>query len=225
MKKVICFLFLLVTLAFLPPFSGIAQPAKNNIYESVKSSFLSPPANAQPKVYWWVLNGNLDTLRARKELTAMKEAGLSGFDFFEIGVRKQDTMIPAGPAFMSDESLAEIKFAADLAKQLGLTMGLNLSSSWNAGGSWVKPEHAGKSLYKAEIKVHGNSEKQKIKLPFPEISFPKEMLVGGTGEPMIPFGEDGKPEYYEEIAVLAIPENTETHSLDTAANSRCDPLF
>ena len=216
--------FLLVTLSAIT-FSCQTYEKGDSSYETVKEAFLNPPAEARPKVYWWCLNGNIDTVRAKEELRAMKDAGITGFDLFEIGVPPSDSMIPGGPAFLSDESLHLIKFAVDEAGKLGLTVGLNLASSWNAGGSWVKPEHGGKSLYVSKTAVKGNSEKQKMKLSFPEISFPKESLVGGTGKPMIPFREDGKPVYYEEIAVLAIPAAIGKNQLDTANIIDVTPFF
>jgi hypothetical protein len=124
-------------------------------------------------------------------------------------------MIPGGPAFLSDESLQIIKFVIDEAGKLGLTVGLNLASSWNAGGSWIEPKNGGKSLYFSKIAMKGNATKQNIKVPFPEISFPKASLIGGTDKPMIPFQDNGKPVYFEEIAVLAMPASIEKNSLDT----------
>lgn len=176
----------------------------NNTYDILHEAFLNPPREAQPKVYWWCLNGNIDTLRAKEEFKAMKEAGITGFDLYEIGEFKQDTtQIPAGPAFMSDQSLQLIKFAVQEAEKLDLTVGISLSSSWNAGGSWVKPKHGGKSIYRTITEITGTGEEQQIKLPFPEIKF--SQLVMGTDKPLIPFDEKGKPAYYEEIAILAIP--------------------
>jgi hypothetical protein len=194
-------------------------------HENIKNQFLNPSQSAQPKVYWWILNGNLDTVRAKQELREMKEAGIGGFDFFEIGVPRQDTMIPGGPAFMSDESVKLIEFAVKEAGKLGLTMGLNLSSSWNAGGSWVEPKHGGKSLYVAKTTVTGNSTTQNIKVPFPEISFPKDMLIGHSKEPMIPMRSDGKPVYYEEIALLALPVSVPKNQLDTSQIIDVTPFF
>lgn len=189
---------------------------EGNVYESLKEGFRNPPAKAHPKVYWWCLNGNIDTIRARQEFQEMKRVGIGGFDLFEIGVPKEDTMIPGGPAFLSDESLKVIRFAVREAGKLGLEMGLNLASSWNAGGEWTLPQNAGKSLYFSRIKVSGGEKAQKISVPFPEISFPKKSLVGGTGKPMIPLQANGRPAYYEEVAILAIPANILKSSLDTA---------
>ncbi len=206
-------------------FVTMPKGQKDNTYETLKAIFLNPSANAKPKVYWWCLNGNIDTVRAKQELLAMKEAGIGGFDLFEIGVPKQDVMMPGGPAFLSDESLQVIKYVIDEAGKLDLTVGLNLASSWNAGGSWIEPKHGGKSLYFSKISLTGNSTKQKIKVPFPEISFPKASLIGGTDKPMIPFQKNGKPVYYEEVAVLAIPSFVEKNSLDTANIINVTPFF
>ena len=190
------------------------KKSSSNDYEELKEGFLNPTGLARPKVYWWCLNGFIDTIKAKEEFRAMKEAGIGGFDLFEIGVPKGDTMIPAGPAFLSDESLKIIRFAATEAKKQGLEMGLNLASSWNAGGAWTLPKDAGKSLYHSQINVTGGSEVQ-INVPFPAISFPKSALIGGTGKPMIPFRDNGRPVYYEDIALLAIPAGI-TSGLDTS---------
>lgn len=201
-----CFLF----------FSENAGGQDVNTYQHLKQGFENPPPTARPKVYWWCLNGNIDTISAREELQEMKNAGITGFDFFEIGVPKGDTMIPAGPAFLSDASLKVIKFVVEEAGKLGLEMGLNLSSSWNAGGSWTLPKNAGKSLYHSKMNIEGGTGTQKIHVPFPEISFPKSSLIGGTGKSLVPFRSNGRPEYYEDVAILAIPVKTESSRYDTA---------
>jgi hypothetical protein len=219
------FVYLFIVLAFLSFYPGQVVGQTNSVYDGLAEYFKNPPSEAHPKVYWWCLNGNVDTVRAKQEFRAMKETGITGFDFFEIGVPKQDTMIPGGPAFMSDESVQNIKFVVDEAGKLGLTVGLNLASSWNAGGSWIEPRNGGKSLYVSKTTVNGNASEQKIKVPFPEISFPKEALIGESNEPMIAFREDGKPEYYEDVAILALPSSREKNLLDTADIIDVTPFF
>ncbi|MGI6572041.1 MAG: glycosyl hydrolase [Fermentimonas sp.] len=201
MRNLLCFILIG---AYVFTLSCGPSTTSNDMYDIIHEAFLNPPPEARPKVYWWCLNGNIDTLRAREELLAMKEVGITGFDLYEIGEPRQDTtLIPAGPAFMSDESLQLIKFVVKEAEKLDLTVGLSLSSSWNAGGSWVKPEHAGKSLYCSKTEITGNGKEQQVKLPFPKITFSR--LIMGTGQSLIPFDEEGKPEYYDEIAILALP--------------------
>ena len=182
-------------------------------YQTLKEGFANPPSTARPKVYWWWLNGYTDTTRLKEELRAMKQAGISGADIFEIGTTRYsnpDNIVPAGPAFMSERSLEAIEFAIEEATRLDIDVGLNLASSWNAGGPWTKPEHAAKSLYFSATPVSGSSSR-KIKLPFPEIS-----LTDEPGKPrLIEFADDGKPVFHQEVAVLAIPSDRTTFT-DTA---------
>jgi hypothetical protein len=87
-----------------------------------------------------------------------------------------------------------IKHALSAATRLGIRIGMVASSGWNAGGSWVTPEWAAKALYSSELKVAG-PQFFSGSLPFPEV--PRRC----------PKDKDGVPEYYKEIAILAIPDN------------------
>ena len=176
-----------------------------------KEGFSNPPAQAHPKVYWWWLNGNVDTSRLKEEMLSMKNTGITGFDIFEIGVPKEDSMIPAGPAFMGTEFLNAVKVVINEAGKLGMEAGFNMASSWNAGGSWTAPENAAKSIYFSKIIINEKTGKI-IKLPFPEIPRSDK-----NGNPLtISFAPDGKPVFHKEIAVLAIPVNRKSKYLDTA---------
>ncbi len=190
-----------ILLAFLICVSGIQLFGQSSDdYETLKAGFLNPPRGARPKTYYWWLNGNVDTVRVKEEIAAMNKAGISGFDIFEIGVPNRDTMVAPGPAFLSQESLKAIKVALVEAKKYDMTAGLNLASSWNAGGAWVAPQHSAKSIYFSKIRVNENTGK-KVKLPFPDIS--KKDAKGK--DRVIKYQRNGKPVFYEEVAVVAVP--------------------
>lgn len=186
------------------------KKADFSAYTELSTNFKDPQGTARAKVYWWWINGYVDTVKMKQELQAIKDAGLGGVDIFEIGFRP-DGVVPAGPAFMSDEFLEAFAFAVKEATRLELEVGLNLSSSWNAGGSWVKPEHAAKSLYFSKTQVAGGS-RQTIKTPYPEIT-PKDEK---GKERLMRFKENGRPVYSEEIAVLALPVRQDGEYLDTS---------
>src|SRR5690606_321554 len=119
---------------------------------------------------------------------------------FEIGIRPASDprkIIPAGPAFMSDSSVAAIRFAVEEAGKLDMEVGLGLASSWNAGGSWVKPEQAAKTLYQSKILIKKQqSGKLKAHVPFPSVH------RDSRGKPRaIEYGADGRPAYWEDVAV------------------------
>lgn len=144
----------------------------------------------------------------------MKQAGIAGVDIFDIGARAPNNpgqMIPPGPAFMSPGSLSAILCVIRQATKYNMEVGLSLASSWNAGGSWITPEHAGKSLYFSKVRVSGTGL-QNVRLPFPEIS-----KVDEKGKPrVIVYDAAGKPVYRQEVAVLAVPVASKEHFLDTS---------
>jgi hypothetical protein len=202
-KHFICLLLVYLPLLFI---SGNLQAQDR--YAALKDGFADPQGTARPKVYWWWLNGYTDTVRLKQELKAIKDAGLGGVDLFEIGVppfNNPDGMVKAGPAFMSEASLEAIGLALEEAGKLGLEIGLNLASSWNAGGAWVTPEHAAKTLYHSRINIKGG-EPVKVELPFPEI-------VDNNGTPRkIEYTASGGPVYYEEVSIVALPASEKSLS-------------
>lgn len=188
------------------------QHAQNgDLHHQLAEGFKSPPVSAQPKNYWWWMNGYTDSATMITELEDMKAAGIGGLDLFEIGAARwyNDGVIPAGPAFLSDESLKDIKIAINKATELGLEVGLNTASSWNAGGTWIPPKYASKSLYYSEAAVSGPKEIN-MALPFPDI-----VQQAGRWGSNIEFGDDGKPVFYKEVAVIALPAGV-NGALDTS---------
>ena len=201
----------LLALAIL--FNSCQQSEKENstaTYQQLAEGFDNPPIPARPKNYWWWMNGYTDSLTMMQELEAMKAAGIGGLDLFEIGAKEwyNDGVIPAGPAFLSEESLADIKIAVEKAGELGLEVGFNTASSWNAGGNWIPPKYAAKSLYFSELQVTG-PKKVEQQLPFPEV-----VEQAGKWGSNIEMAENDRPAFYEEVAVLAFPAGQEI--LDTA---------
>ncbi len=69
---------------------------------------------------------------------------------------------------------------------------LSVASSWDMGGSWVKPEDASMTLVQSSVEVKGGRNVD-LTLPFPSV--PAET----------PKHPDGKPLFAQDAAVLAIP--------------------
>jgi hypothetical protein len=127
----------------------------------------------------------------------MSEKGMGRAEIWDVAaVRNPDNMIPAGPAFLSDSSVAMIKYAFNEGKKYGLKIGMIGSSGWNAGGEWVEPDWASKQLFYSERRVKGPL-KSRIDLPFPKV--PEQC----------PKDANGMPVYYKEVAVLAFPDHSQ----------------
>lgn len=183
-----------IMISFVMISQGNAQDLKGDYYTVLSGNFKDPPAQARPKVYWWWLNGWTDTSRMISEIHEMKKNGISGFDIFEIGVPARDTTIKAGPPFLSPESVRTIKLAVEEAGRLDMQAGLNMASSWNAGGSWIKSRHAAKSIYSSRVYLNETSSKTTV-IPLPD-------LIDTS--------------YVEEIAVIAVPADNICGGIDTS---------
>jgi len=168
---------------------------------SLEEGFMDPPVSVRPKGYWDWMNGNFDLARLTAELEEAKAQGMAGFDIFDIGaVSNTDGIVPAGPAFMGEECLEAISHAVKEATRLDMELGLILSSSWDAGGSWIRPEHGSMALYETSEIITGPG-KIELDLPFPEL--PAKNRAGKNV--YIEKEADGMPVFYKDVAVLAVP--------------------
>lgn len=168
---------------------------------TLEEGFKDPPVSARPKGYWAWINGNVDLSQLTRELEMAKAAGMAGLDIFDVGaVSNPDSIVPAGPEFMGEECLEAISHAVKEATRLDMELGLILSSSWDAGGSWIMPEHGSMALYESTLVVEGPGMFDDD-LPFPEVpetdNRGKKLLIVKDA--------NGLPVYYKDVAVLALP--------------------
>ncbi|MDR1813742.1 MAG: family 78 glycoside hydrolase catalytic domain [Tannerella sp.] len=175
---------------------GRPTVASGDSAEEIAKRFVTPPDGARPGVFWCWLNGNMTRERITADLEAMKSKGLMRTVIYDLAAVNRPDIVPAGPAFLGEESAALIRFALEEGRRLGIKIGLVASSGWNAGGSWVMPDWAAKGLYFSETQVVGG---KKIVL---ELTFPR--VPDGC-----PKNADGTPIYSREVAVIAVPYNAD----------------
>jgi len=146
---------------------------------ALEKEFVSPPEESKPWCYWWWLNGNASKEGITRDFEEMRKQGISGALLFDAG---EAASVARGPAFMSTEWRELFKHAVSEANRCGIVLTVNLCSGWNAGGSWVTPEHAAKKLVSAQSVVKGPGRVS--------VALPKPQAVRG---------------FYRDIAVLAVP--------------------
>ncbi len=170
------------------------------ISQSLDSLFHNPPVSARPKALWPWVNGNFSYSAITFEMEEAKEKGMGGFDIWDVGTNMNpDRIVPAGPPFLGDESLDAIAHAVREGNRLGLELGLISSSSWNAGGTWIKPEHGAMGLFRSDTVITGPAVFNGS-LPFPHI--PGEY---GNRKTLVQRNGDGLPVYYKEVATILHP--------------------
>ena len=140
------------------PAGKLAEPARAEDRLS-PAAFAEPPVQVRPGCFWDWLNGSITTEQITRDLEAMKHGGMRGGEIWDVAAYADpDRRVPAGPAFLGPESTRLIVHAIREADRLGLEIGIVASSGWNAGGSWIPPEHAGKGLYQSITTVTGPKE-------------------------------------------------------------------
>ncbi|AKJ65475.1 glycosyl hydrolase [Kiritimatiella glycovorans] len=131
------------------------------------AGFADPPVTARAMVYWDWINGNVNRAAITRDLEHMKAVGLGGGLLFDIpNLHQHDPgYVRPGPvAFMSEEWLDLVHFAAEESQRLGLDFGIVLCCAWNTGGPWIGPEDNNQLNASAEMRVSG-PRKGPLKLP------------------------------------------------------------
>jgi hypothetical protein len=172
----------------------------------LEEGFRNPPNKARPRAYWCWVNGNFSLSRLSEELKDASDKSMGGLDIWDVaGWVDPNKVVPAGPPFMGKESVQAIAHAIREAGKYGIEIGLTISSSWNAGGSWVRAEHGAMGLFRSEKVLQGPAT-FKGTLPFPDLpaSYNRE-------RPMLrQKGDDGLPTFWKPVAVLAMPLQTDS---------------
>ncbi len=173
------------------PFDVSGRSATAPDLNSLEKSFLAPPDDSKPWVYWWWLESDASKEGITRDLEEMKRQGIGGVLLFDSG--SGGPLASKGPAFMSDEWRGNFRHAVREATRLGIEMGVSLCSGWDAGGPWVEREDAIKSLIWTETMVQGPQSVDQI-LKQPEL----KSEPPGSGEKT-----EIKQDWYRDIAVLA----------------------
>ncbi len=160
------------------------------------SDFVQPQDDARPWVYWYFMDGNLRREGMDADLVAMKQAGIGGAIFLEVGIG-----IKPGPVeFMSDPWQQLLGHAFEMADQLGLQMALGAGPGWcGTGGPWVKPDQSMQHLVASKTLVQGPAEFNDV-LPQPP---PRTPFFGV--ETLSPELLKIWQEFYQDEFVLAFP--------------------
>jgi hypothetical protein len=169
--------------AFVSMGHGYGQ-SKPSTPDVLRDGFANPPASARLRCYWWWLNGNTTEATITRDLEEMKKKNYGGVLLVDANGADQNgnDNVPAGPEFGSPEWTALYVHALKEADRLGLEVTLNITSGWNLGGPWVKPEQASKLLTWSRTTV-GAGDAGDITLVSPPT----------------------KNDFYRQIAVLAYP--------------------
>lgn len=168
----------------------------NESLQTVKQGFLNPPNRAKPGVYWYFMDGNMNSASITKDLESMKKAGIGNLIFLEVNVG-----IPVGPVgFLSPQWQELFKHAVRESERLGIEITLGIGPGWTgSGGPWVPVAQSMQHLVSSTLSIT-DADKGPIKLPLP---MPVKPFFGeGAFSPGM---KEQWKAWYKDVAVLAFP--------------------
>lgn len=149
------------------------------------SLFLFPPQEAKPIMIWQWMDGLVTREGITRDLEAYRDAGIGGVQNFLIGGDMQGLIRDTVNAVGTDNWQRLMAFAIDECARLGLSYGTHNCPGWSSSGyPTVKPKDSMQKIVFTETKVSG---RWKGELPRPDV--------------------DPQYNYYEDIAVVAIPDS------------------
>ena len=107
----------------------------------LRRTFEHPPPEARPMMRWWWFGPEVARTDIERDLTAMAAAGIGGVE-----VSYVYPLVEHPTRLGSEEFLADLAYAADVAERLGLRFDVTLGSGWSFGGPHIGPEHAARRL-------------------------------------------------------------------------------
>lgn len=137
--------------------------------DALRAGFRDPGDESRPWVYWYFMDGHLTEVGMRADLDAMRNAGIGGAIFLEVGLG-----LPPGPVkFMSEEWRLLLAKACAYAQKIGIEIALASGPGWcGTGGPWVKPDDSMQVLVGSEVQVEGPGRfDAKLEQPPPRTPF------------------------------------------------------
>jgi hypothetical protein len=111
---------------------------------------------------WWWFGPSVTRPELERELRAVADAGLSGVEVAFVYPLGEATT-----AFGSETFLEDLRFAAELARRLGLRFELTLGSGWSFGGPHISTELAARQLHWEQRQIGSEALQVSVASPWP----------------------------------------------------------
>lgn len=161
--------------------------------ESLATQFKNPPLSAGPYAYWVWMGTNISKEGITKDLQSMHAAGVGGANIMHVWGMVANPPWPER-SYRSEYYWEALKHAAAEADRLGMKITLTNGPGYTGtGGPWIDQKRNMRKLIWSMVKCDGTTSPTEIVLPKPGQQTPegKRDLRGG---------------FYEDIAVLAAPD-------------------
>ena len=163
----------------------------HGVSQTMEDAFRTPPAEAKPIMIWQWMDGLVSQEGITADLEAYKTAGIGGVQNFQVGGPLQGLVKDTANDIGTERWKHLMKFAIDECARLGLSFGTHNCPGWSSSAyPTVEPEYAMQKLVWRSLPITSFKGKGG-RIPLPE-------------QPEV----DGRWGYYEDIAVLLVPDDS-----------------
>jgi alpha-L-rhamnosidase len=124
----------------------------------LRRGFEHPPDDARIMMRWWWFGPTVQKPELEREMRAMKQGGIGGFEVQPVYPLEVDGNFP----YLSPEFLDDLRFTGERAKELGLRFDLTLASGWPYGGPHIPLDKASGRLRVVKDKPPTLAEGEKL---------------------------------------------------------------
>ena len=136
---------------------------------ALRQAFERPPDDARIMVRWWWFGPAVVKPELEREMRAMKQGGIGGFEVQPTYPLELDHNFP----YLSNEFLDDLKFTAEKAKEIGLRFQLTLGSGWPFGGPHIPVTEASARLRVEHVAIPAGASS----LPLPKLNEGEEFIA------------------------------------------------
>ena len=151
--------------------------------DDLRKAFAHPPDDCRIMMRWWWFGPAVTKAEIQRELEEMKSAGIGGVEIATLYPLALDDPENGfhNAAFLSDEHIDALRFAAEEARKLGLRVDLTLGSGWPFGGPHIPVTQAAAALRVQAVAIPPASHS--IAIPHIDIGERLEAVFVTPGSP------------------------------------------
>jgi alpha-L-rhamnosidase len=127
---------------------------------SLWETFVKPPDGSRIMMRWWWFGPAMTNDELEREVLAMKEVGIGGFEIQPAYPLELDDAARGirNLSYLSDGFLDALRFVNRKARETGMRLDLTLCSGWPYGGSNVSVNHAAGMLRVVRVPIPGDDD-------------------------------------------------------------------
>ncbi|GAB2616101.1 glycosyl hydrolase [Pseudactinotalea suaedae] len=149
--------------------------------DQLRAALREDHPDAAPMMRWWWFGPALERAELDRELAAMAAAGIGGVE-----VSFVYPLEAATTTFCSPEMLADLRWAAERAHELGLRFDVTLGSGWSYGGPHITAELAARGLRWDRHEIAGGAHTLEVAPAWPGDELVAAYLAPGSVQEQSP---------------------------------------